>query len=148
MRRASPGDLPFISQLVPRLADPDFCPEYYDTEQLVSGTIRALRSALERSSDDELFVVASDAGREVGFLWANTKHDYFTAEAHGYIEEVAVVDDAQGTGTRLLEFAEDWSRERGHRYISLSVRPGNGRARKLYERRGYALDVEVRLKLL
>lgn len=148
LRRARIDDLAFIAQLVPRLAGRQFSPTYYTTEQLVDGTILALRSALERANDDDLFVIACDEGREVGFLWATTKQDYFTAEAHGYIEEVAVADDGLGIGTLLIQFAEVWARNRGHRYISLSVRPGNERARDLYIRRGYALDVEVRLKLL
>jgi ribosomal protein S18 acetylase RimI-like enzyme len=148
VRRACLEDLPFIAGLVPRIASPDFSPAYYRREQLVTGTIRALRAALDRSSDDELFVIACDAGTQRGFLWANTKRDYFTAEAHGYIEEIAVVDDGCGTGTLLIDYAENWARDRGHRYISLSVRPGNERAKALYERRGYGLDVELRLKLL
>ncbi len=114
----------------------------------MEGTVRALLSALERSSDDELLVIACDDGRDVGFLWADTKVDYFTAEVHGYIEEIAVAVDGLGVGSRLIEYAETWARDRGHRYISLSVRPGNERAKTLYARRGYNVDVEVRLKLL
>ena len=67
---------------------------------------------------------------------------------HGYIEEIAVAEDGAGVGSRLLEFAEAWARDRGYRYVSLSVRPKNERARDLYTRRGYAVDTEVRLKLL
>jgi ribosomal protein S18 acetylase RimI-like enzyme len=148
IRRACSGDLNFISQLVPRLASERFSPAYYTTGQLVEGTVRALLSALERSSDDELLVIACDDGRDVGFLWADTKVDYFTAEVHGYIEEIAVAVDGLGVGSRLIEYAETWARDRGHRYISLSVRPGNERAKTLYARRGYNVDVEVRLKLL
>ncbi len=117
-------------------------------EQLVAGTIRALRAALERSSDDELLLIACEEGRDVGFIWADSKRDYFTAEMHGYIEEIAVAVDGLGVGTRLMEHAEAWARDRGYRYISLSVRPANERAKILYDRRGYGLDTEVRLKLL
>ena len=145
-RRALLADLPFIARLVPRLADPVFSPAYYAREQLIAGTVRALRASLERQSDDELLLVACNDGVAVGFLWADTKRDYFTAEAHGYIEEIAVADEGRGFATHLIDRAESWARERG--YISLSVRPGNERARRLYGRLGYGVDVEVRLKLL
>jgi ribosomal protein S18 acetylase RimI-like enzyme len=140
--------LSFIAQLVPRLADCRFSPPYYATEQLVEGTLAAIGAALERASDDELCLIASYDDRDAGFLWADTKRDYFTGESHGYIEELAVAVEGFGIGSRLIEHAEAWSRERGHRYVSLSVRPKNERAKRLYDRHGYGVDVEVRLKLL
>lgn len=148
VRRAVPEDLAFVSQVLPRLTDAGFSPAYFATSELIRGTLRHLRSALERASEDELFAIACEDGRQVGFLWADTKRDYFTGELHGYIEEVAVASDGRGVGSRLMDFAESWARERGYRYVSLSVRPANERAKAMYARRGYGIDVEVRLKIL
>jgi len=149
IRPATPDDVAFIETLLPRLASTSVRPSYYTEEQMVTGTARHLRDALARSATDEILVVAiaSDL-KPVGFLWANTDRDYFTGEQHGYIEEVAVSEDGGGFGRALMQHAEDWARSRGYRYISLSVRPANRRARSLYARRGYELEVEKMLKLL
>jgi ribosomal protein S18 acetylase RimI-like enzyme len=49
--------------------------------------------------------------------------------------------DGRGIGGRLLAFAEDWARGHGCRYITLGVFPGNTRARALYERHGYGVEL-------
>jgi len=149
IRPATLDDVGFIEALLPRLASSSIRPPYYTEEQMVTGTAQHLRDAIARSSDDELFVVAlaSDA-KPAGFLWANTDRDYFTREPHGYIEEVAVLQDGGGFGRALMEHAEAWARSRGYRYINLSVRPANLRAKAFYARRGYEVEVERMLKLL
>jgi GNAT superfamily N-acetyltransferase len=43
-------------------------------------------------------------------------------------------------GRVLLEAAEDWARERRLPWLTLNVFEGNERARKLYERLGYAAE--------
>lgn len=147
VRNVTANDFDAVVRLLPRLADPSFCPPYYQTQELVDGTSRMLRGALERASADELFLVADDDGVVAGFIWANEKPDYFTQEIAGYIEEIAVTRDGAGIGTMLMDAAERWSVARGHRYIGLSVRPGNARAKALYDRRAYGIDVEHRVKL-
>ncbi len=44
---------------------------------------------------------------------------------------------SQGIGSRLMERAEDLVRERGRDRVALGVGIENGRARRLYEHRGY-----------
>lgn len=44
-----------------------------------------------------------------------------------------------GIGSRLVEACEEYSRQRGHERISLSVALDNPRARRLYERLGYSV---------
>ena len=149
IRPATSDDIAFIETLVPRLASASIRPSYYSEEQMIVGTRSHLREAIARSAGDELFIVAiASDSRLVGFLWANTDRDYFTGESHGYIEEVAVSQDGAGAGQALMEHAEAWARKRGYRYISLSVRPANFRAKSFYARRGYELEVERMLKLL
>ena len=149
IRPATPDDVTFIETLLPRLASSSVRPPYYTEEQMIAGTAHHLREAIARPAGDELLIVAiADDLQPVGFLWANTDRDYFTGELHGYIEEVAVSQDDGGFGRGLMEHAEAWARSRGYRYISLSVRPANHRAKAFYARRGYELEVERMLKLL
>lgn len=56
-----------------------------------------------------------------------------------YIASIAVAEEfrGKGVGTRLLEFAEDLFRDES-KHIFLCVSSFNERARKLYERYGYA----------
>jgi ribosomal protein S18 acetylase RimI-like enzyme len=45
--------------------------------------------------------------------------------------------ESQGIGSRLMDRAEDLARERGYDRVALGVGIENGRARRLYEHRGY-----------
>jgi ribosomal protein S18 acetylase RimI-like enzyme len=49
--------------------------------------------------------------------------------------------DGRGIGARLLEFSEAFARDHGCRFITLGVFPGNARARALYERHGYGVEL-------
>jgi ribosomal protein S18 acetylase RimI-like enzyme len=49
--------------------------------------------------------------------------------------------DGRGIGGHLLAFAEEWARTHGCRFITLGVFPGNARARALYERHGYGVEL-------
>ncbi|WP_328994873.1 GNAT family N-acetyltransferase [Kribbella sp. NBC_01245] len=55
---------------------------------------------------------------------------------HAYVE-------GQGVGTALMVAAEGLARQWGYDVIGLAVEPGNARARRLYERLGYAEKGEV-----
>lgn len=59
---------------------------------------------------------------------------------HAWIHD-SVGDEAHrsaGYGTALLDFVEDWARERGCEYVALAVRSGNEDTLRFYE--GAGLD--------
>ena len=64
-------------------------------------------------------------------------------EAHEdeyYIDTICVAPDARGLGigTMLLRFAEEQARRIGHTKLSLNVEASKTKARRLYEREGFA----------
>lgn len=88
-----------------------------------------------------LWLVALDEGQVVGYIGSQTVLDGTD------IMNVAVTPALRGRGIggALLEALEERLRPMGVRSISLEVRPSNGSARRLYERKGY-LEVGRRPK--
>jgi len=76
----------------------------------------------------------------VGYvLLALNAVDDFTGERQAYILDIAVRPDrrGQGIGTMLMEKAHAHAREKGLRYIGLTVAAGNENAIGLYRKLGY-----------
>ncbi len=83
---------------------------------------------------------ASSPPEPVGYvlLMLNAVDD-FTGERQAYILDIAVRPErrGQGIGTKLMEKAHDHAREKGLRYIGLTVAAGNENAIRLYRELGY-----------
>jgi ribosomal protein S18 acetylase RimI-like enzyme len=151
MRPATQDDAAWIVSQVPRLHE--FGPPPWRTiEQMNAAEVADLRGALLReASDDRLFVIAQrHDGTPVGFLYAVTLTDFFTGEQHAHVGDIVVAreGEGEGVGRALMEHAQTWSRSRGHRFVTLSVFPGNARALELYQRLGFQIDVHRMLKVL
>jgi ribosomal protein S18 acetylase RimI-like enzyme len=149
IRQAGESDRPFILSLAERLADFD-CPPWRSAQEIAEGDRRALAEALDApSSDNGLFVALLD-GQPAGCLLMWTLDDYFTGERHAHISVIAVTREAEGhgVGRALMDHAERWARDRGHARITLSVFEGNRRARALYERAGFQVEMRRYLKPL
>jgi GNAT superfamily N-acetyltransferase len=101
-----------------------------------------LTRALATPADDAVVLVAELDGSPAGVAYAHTATDYFTGELHGHLSIIAVAEagEGRGVGRALLAAVEEWSAARGHRFITLNVFAGNGRARAVYERAGYGQD--------
>ena len=97
-----------------------------------------------------VFVVEDSGGRPLGFVHVRTLSDYFTAEPHGHVSDLVVAGNAEGhgAGRALMAAAEEWSREKGHRLLTLNVFDANHRARALYDRLGYQPDTTKMVKVL
>jgi GNAT superfamily N-acetyltransferase len=89
-----------------------------------------------------LIACAAEAGVPLGFAFLEPAVDYFSGEAHGHIGMVAVTAEAegQGAGAALMRAAEEWARAKRYPKLTLNVFEGNGRARAVYERFGYAVE--------
>ena len=72
-----------------------------------------------------------------------TQTDYFTREAHGHLAIIAVAEagEGRGVGRALMAAVEQWAIGRGYRLLTLSVFEANTRARDLYERNGFGVDM-------
>ena len=78
-------------------------------------------------------------GERAGYVFATTKHDYFTRAAHAHVEVIAVEEGAErrGVARSLMDAVEQWAKRRGYRWVTLNVFDRNSRARALYEKLGY-----------
>jgi GNAT superfamily N-acetyltransferase len=53
---------------------------------------------------------------------------------------VVAAAEGRGAGRALLRAAEDWARAHGYRRLTLNVFAGNQRARRAYDRAGFAVE--------
>lgn len=149
IRDARATDREAILALVPRLRA--FGPsDLRSIEDLDGAESDALSNALASLPDDAALIVAeiddanhpSSSASVVGVAFMHTQVDYFTHERHGHLGILSVAESAEGSGVgrALLDAVDNWAREMGYRFITLNVFAGNHRARKVYERAGYAID--------
>jgi ribosomal protein S18 acetylase RimI-like enzyme len=143
IRVARNTDRAFILALVPRFVDFDL-PAWRDRDESARGIRRDLEQHLdERPEPSHLFVAETETGEPAGFLHVLRTVDFFTGAPNCHISDLAVAAgmDGRGIGARLLAFSEDFARGLGCRFITLGVFPGNARARALYERHGYGIEL-------
>lgn len=150
MRRAQREDGAWILPLSARLHD--FGPPSWRARPVMDEAVaRAIGAALDRPAPDSAVFVAQDGeGRPLGFLHVQRARDFFTGEEHGHVSDVVTASGAEGRGVgrTLMAAAEEWSRERGHRLLTLNVFAANVRARDLYVRLGFESDTIRMVKLL
>ncbi len=93
-------------------------------------------------AEKAVLVAEDEAGRRLGFVHVETAADFFTRERHGHVSTIVVAPDAEGrgVGVELLRAAEQWTRDRGYRLLTLNVFEANDRARRLYRRAGFSID--------
>ena len=143
VRAATPADAEFIRRLVPRLV----------AIPLPAGRRRrdvldAIRADIERALRDptpgeRCFVATSPRGARRGFLRLQLQRDFFSGHRTCHVSDIVVPQrhEGHGAGSAMLEFAHAWARDHGCQLLTLSVFPGNARARALYERDGFVPDL-------
>ncbi|WP_395682798.1 GNAT family N-acetyltransferase [Dokdonella sp.] len=143
IRLAAADDDAFILDLVARFVEFEL-PPWRKRGECAKG-IRAdvERHLAEQPAGTHIFVAEDERGQRVGFLHLQTATDYFTSAQNCHVSDLAVAPgcDGRGIGRALLAFAEAWARQHHCRHMTLAVFPGNQRARTLYERNGYGIDV-------
>jgi RimJ/RimL family protein N-acetyltransferase len=94
----------------------------------------------EYTSENAALFVALDGERIVGNL-AVSAHQH-PGTAHGAALGMSVLAPwrGQGIGSRLLDRAIAWAKERRLRRLELEVRSNNPGARRLYERKGFEVE--------
>jgi GNAT superfamily N-acetyltransferase len=142
VRPAIAADRDFIVGVVPRLRAFG-TPPLRSTDALDRAERRALDRALASPHEDATLLVAELEGEgAAGVAYAETDVDYFTGEQHGHLAIIAVAapGEGRGVGRALIAAVERWASERGYRFLTLNVFADNARARRVYERAGYAPD--------
>ncbi|MBN8737155.1 MAG: GNAT family N-acetyltransferase [Xanthomonadales bacterium] len=143
IRPATPGDTDFILSLVPRFASFDLPHGRRKRETLAAIHADIERALRETPPGDHFFVAEETDGRSAGFLHLQVQRDFFSGMRACHVADLAVVPsrEGRGIGRALLAHAEKWARENRCKLLTLSVFPGNTRARALYERAGFAPDL-------
>lgn len=143
IRLAAADDDAFILGLVGRFVEFEL-PPWRRRGECAKGIRDDLaRHLAEQPPGSHVFVAEDDDGERVGFLHLQTVGDYFTGAQNCHIADVAVAPahDGRGVGRALIAFAEDWAKQHHCRHLTLAVFPGNERARALYERCGFGVDL-------
>jgi GNAT superfamily N-acetyltransferase len=143
IRPATEADRAFALGLMPRLRT--FAPSgLRSTEELDAGELRTLGAAFDRLEEGTVLLVAEHPlNGPLGVAYATTLTDYFTQEAHGHLAILAVAEagEGRGVGRALMATIEAWAVGRGYRLLTLNVFEENKRARNLYERNGFGVDM-------
>ena len=81
----------------------------------------------------------------VGILWMGLGKDQFTCRDTGYLLGIFILKEyrGQGLGAELLDFAEQWCREKKQGALTLNVSMSNRWARQLYEDWGFQVHSMV-----
>lgn len=150
VRLAHADDDDFILALAARLVAFDLPPWRRRNDTLNGIRSDLARHLRELPAASHLFVAEDDDGERLGFLHLQTQKDFFTGVLNCHIADlvVATEHDGRGVGSALIGYAEQWAREHRCRHVTLSVFPGNERARALYARHGYGDELIRMAKLL
>jgi GNAT superfamily N-acetyltransferase len=141
IRPATADDRDFVIQTTQRLAA--FGPPAWRTAaELVAGEVRCLDAFFDGGMRGSSLMIAELDREPAGFAFLEHATDYFTQERHAHLGIIAVTAAAEGRGVgpALLSAAEQWGREQGYTKLTLNVFEGNARARRAYERAGFAVE--------
>ena len=143
IRPARHDDEAFLVDLMPRLADFPL-PAWRTAAEIAKADQQLLHDALSGALPHSAILVAEwhPGGERAGYVFATTKHDYFTRIAHAHVEILAVEATAErrGVAHALMGAIEEWARRRGYGWVALNVFDRNERARALYAALGYEAE--------
>lgn len=112
-----------------------------DLEMYLESAFAKAQLERELSNPDCHFFFAYDRDQLVGYLKINTgtAQNEFKTSKSAEVERIYVEAKSQkkGIGKQLLDFAENYARERDKEYLWLGVWERNPNAIRLYERHGY-----------
>jgi ribosomal protein S18 acetylase RimI-like enzyme len=142
IRPATAGDDPFILGLVERFTDFEL-PPGRDRATTTAGIRADLERHLRELPASSHFFIAETDGAPAGFIHLQLVDDFFGAGLLCHVSDLAIAPGQEGRGLagRLLAFAESFARRHGCVRLTLSVFEGNARARALYERHGFGVDL-------
>lgn len=144
IRLADADDDDFILGLVPRFVEGFELPAWRRRGECAEHIkLDIARHLSEQPPGSHVFVAENDDGERVGFIHLQTVKDFFSDGQNGHISDLAVDSDhaGEGVGRALLAYAERWAREHKYRHLQLAVFPGNERARAIYEKAGFGVEM-------
>jgi ribosomal protein S18 acetylase RimI-like enzyme len=140
-RVATPADLPSLEQLAARMAN-FALPSWRTAGEITGADRQAMANAVMTADPDSEVFVAERDGVIAGCLHMIVTADFF-GRRHAHMSVIATSTEAEGSGVgrALMVLAEDWARSRQLPLITLNVFAANARARRLYERAGFEVEV-------
>jgi len=146
IRTRRTDDREFILSLAARLAAVG-SPTWRDPEQMRAFHEQYAEAVINADGASEAVGIAEgESGQRLGVVHVLDAIDSLTHERQGYIATLAVVEgsEGRGVGSALMQWTENWCRERGHRIVALDVFAANPRARAFYDRLG-CIDETLRM---
>ena len=143
IRLAHADDDEFILGLAERFVAFELPPWRKRGETLAGIRADIARHLRDLPAGSHLFVAEDDEGERCGFLHLQTHKDFFTGALNCHISDIVVPPecDGRGIGRAMLDYAEQWAKQHRCRFVTLSVFPGNERARKVYEDHGFGVEL-------
>jgi ribosomal protein S18 acetylase RimI-like enzyme len=141
IRAGRRSDEAAVLKLAERMANFDV-PRWRSAAEITDADGRSMVNALGLGHPDSEVFIAERDGETAGCLHMLVARDFF-GRRHAHISVIAVSEAAEGTGTgrALMDHAEGWARDRDLPIITLNVFAGNARARRLYERAGFEVEL-------
>jgi ribosomal protein S18 acetylase RimI-like enzyme len=143
IRLAHADDDDFILALAERFVAFELPPWRKKSETLAGIHADIARHLRDLPAGSHLFIAEDEDAERCGFLHLQTQKDFFTNSLSCHISDIVVAPacDGRGVGHAMLDYAEQWAKQHRCRFVTLAVFPGNERARKVYERNGYGVDL-------
>jgi GNAT superfamily N-acetyltransferase len=143
IRPAGDEDRAFILGLVPELLafGP---PAWRNLSEMIAVDTDVVGAALAGRMEGSAVLIAENAaGARLGFIHVTGERDYYLQDTCGHVADIVVAPDArgQGVGRALLAAAEQWSKDRGYRLLTLNVFVGNRGPQSVYEQAGFHAEV-------
>ena len=141
IRLARPADSPALMALSERMANFDV-PPWRSAAEITEADGRSMVNAVSVAHPDSEVFIAERDGVIAGCLHLLVTRDFF-GRSHAHISVIATSAEAEGTGVGrdLMAFADRWARQRHLPLITLNVFAGNTRARRLYEKAGFEVEL-------
>ena len=148
IRAATTADAPALLELSRRMANFEL-PPWRTAAEISEADGSAMVSTLGAGDADSQVFIAERAEATAGCLHMVVAADFF-GRRHAHISVIATSSAAEGSGVgrALMAFAEEWARGRGLPLITLNVFAANARARRLYERAGFEVELLTYAKRL
>ena len=137
IRPFQPTDRDAVLNLAPRLTVG--IASWRDPRAFLTAARGWIEGAIDDIGPHRAVFVADPRGECVGFV-SVARDVHFTGDEQAYVGELAVAEglEGMGIGRALMAQAEAWAARQGLRFVVLDTGAANDRARRFYERLGYA----------
>ncbi|SLN37977.1 GNAT family N-acetyltransferase [Oceanibacterium hippocampi] len=150
VRDSGPDDLDAVLAILPRLAAFELPPKRV-AEDLWRHDAALLRAKVAGERPDcHVRVAEGEDGALLGVAILTLRPEPMSGAPSAHLEVLAVAEGAEGRGVgrALMEATEAVAAGHGARSVTLHVFANNDRARRLYERVGYASEIHRYIKHL